>query len=65
MHDGRFARLRQVVNFYDRGGIKNPHQDNTIIPLKLTEQEKEDLVEFLQSLSGEGWQMEVPTKFPK
>ncbi len=64
MHDGRFATLRQVVDFYDGGGIKNPRQDNTIIPLKLTEEEKEDLIEFLQSLSGEGWQMEVPTKFP-
>ena len=65
MHDGRFATLRQVVDFYTRGGIRNPHQDNTIIPLKLSDSEKEDLVEFLQSLSGEGWQMEPPTKFPK
>ena len=65
MHDGRFATLRQVVDFYNVGGIKNPHQDNTIIPLGLTEQEKEDLVEFLQSLSGEGWRMESPMKFPK
>ncbi len=65
MHDGRFATLRQVVDFYDGGGIKNPHQDNTIIPLKLTEQEKDDLVEFLHSLNGEGWQMEPPTVFPK
>ncbi len=65
MHDGRFATLRQVVDFYNAGGIKNPHQDNTIIPLNLTDQEKEDLVEFLQALSGEGWQMETPTKFPK
>lgn len=65
MHNGRFATLRQVVDFYDAGGIKNPHQDNTIISLHLTEQEKEDLVEFLQALSGEGWQMEPPSKFPK
>ncbi len=65
MHDGRFATLRQVVDFYNEGGINNPHQDNTIIPLNLTNPEKEDLVEFLQSLSGEGWQMEPPSKFPK
>ncbi len=64
MHDGRFATLRQVVEFYNKGGIKNPHQDNTIIPLELTGPEKEDLVEFLQTLRGEGWQMEPPTKFP-
>jgi len=38
-HDGRFANLREVVDHYDsfRG-------------LKLTEQEKEDLVEYLKSL---------------
>ena len=65
MHDGRFATLRQVVDFYNAGGITNPHQDNTIIPLNLTDPEKEDVVAFLQSLSGEGWQMEPPTIFPQ
>ncbi len=65
MHNGRFATLREVVEFYNKGGIKNPHQDNTIIPLNLTEQEKEDLVEFLQSLNGEDRQIEPPSKLPK
>ena len=64
MHDGRFASLRAVVEFYDQGGIKNPHQDSLIIPLNLNDQEKDDLVQFLESLSGEGWQMTPPTKFP-
>ena len=65
MHDGRFGTLQQVIDFYDQGGIANPHKDPFMQPLKLSNQEKEELVEFLQSLSGEGWQMEVPTKFPK
>lgn len=66
MHDGRFKTLEEVVNFYNKGGVKNPHQDNLIIPLELTEQEKHDLVEFLRTLSGEGWQhVKVPTSFPK
>lgn len=65
MHDGRFATLGQVVDFYDQGGIKNPHQDQLIIPLNLTDQEKHDLVEFLHSLEGEGWKHVIPpTKFP-
>ena len=64
MHNGRFATLRDIVEFYNQGGIKNPHQDPLIIPLKLAEQEKSDLVEFLRSLSGEGWQISPPTKFP-
>jgi len=64
MHDGRFATLRDVVEFYNRGGIKNPHQDSLVIPLELSEQEKLDLVEFLQALNGEGWQTKPPEKFP-
>lgn len=66
MHDGRFKTLEEVVNFYNQGGIKNPHQDNTIIPLELTEQEKQDVVALLKSLNGEGWQhVAVPKAFPK
>ena len=65
MHDGRFGTLREVVDFYDQGGIANPHLDPAVQPLKLTEQEKEDLVEFLHSLDGEGWQVAPPKKFPK
>jgi cytochrome c peroxidase len=66
MHDGRFKNLEEVVNFYNKGGVKNPHQDNLIIPLELTDQEKHDLVEFLRTLSGEGWQhIKAPTSFPK
>jgi len=66
MHDGRFAHLEDVVNFYNQGGIKNPHLDNTIIPLELTAEEKHDLVAFLRSLNGEGWQqITAPTEFPQ
>lgn len=65
MHDGRFASLEEVVNFYNQGGIKNPFQDSLIIPLDLTGQEKHDLVEFLHSLEGEGWQgIRPPAEFP-
>jgi cytochrome c peroxidase len=54
MHDGSEATLMDVVNFYDRGGEPNPYLDGGITPLKLTEQEKLDLVEFMESLTGEG-----------
>jgi cytochrome c peroxidase len=66
MHDGRFKTLEEVVEFYDRGGIKNPHQDNTIIPLELTDQEKKDIIVFLRTLNGEGWQhVKAPKTFPR
>ena len=65
-HDGRFKTLEEVVNFYNKGGVKNPHQDPLIIPLDLTDQEKRDLVAFLHTLNGEGWQqVKAPTSFPK
>lgn len=66
MHDGRFKTLEEVVNFYNQAGVKNPHQDELILPLDLTDQEKRDLVEFLRTLNGEGWQqVKAPTSFPR
>jgi cytochrome c peroxidase len=66
MHDGRFKTLEAVVQFYNQGGVKNPHQDNTIIPLELTGQEQQDVVALLKSLNGEGWQhVTAPKTFPK
>jgi cytochrome c peroxidase len=65
-HDGRFKTLEEVVNFYNQGGVKNPHQDPLIIPLELTDEEKRDLVQFLHTLNGEGWQqVKAPKSFPK
>lgn len=66
MHDGRFKTLEEVVNFYNKGGVKNPHQDPLILPLELTDQEKSDLVAFLRTLNGEGWQhVKEPKAFPQ
>ena len=66
MHDGRFVTLKQVVDHYNQGGVKNPFLDNQIIPLNLTEAEKQDLVEMLRSLNGEGLQHAIaPLFFPE
>ena len=66
MHDGRFKTLEEVVNFYNKGGVKNPHQDELVLPLELTDEEKHNLVAFLRTLNGEGWQqVKAPKSFPK
>ncbi|HEC17779.1 MAG TPA: c-type cytochrome [Gammaproteobacteria bacterium] len=52
MHDGSQKTLEDVVEYYNQGGEKNPFLDPAIYPLHLTEQEKADLVEFLNSLSN-------------
>ncbi len=57
MHDGRFSTLEQVVEHYNSGG----HYSNTIDPLmkkvgiglQLSEQEKQDLIAFLRTLSDQ------------
>ncbi len=56
MHDGSLKMLEEVVEHYDKGGIKNPWLNKRMEPLKLTPQEKADMVAFLKALSGEGWQ---------
>lgn len=53
MHDGSLPTLRDVVRFYERGGIKNPFIDRRIKPFKLTEEERESLIEFLTALTSD------------
>lgn len=53
MHDGSEKTLLDVVRFYDRGGEKNPRLDRRLRPLRLSEQEMSDLVEFLRALTSE------------
>jgi cytochrome c peroxidase len=65
MHDGSLATLRDVVNFYNRGGIPNPSQSVRIVPLGLSETEVNALVAFLRTLDGEGYQDTAPTVFPE
>jgi cytochrome c peroxidase len=66
MHDGSLKTLEEVVEHYDKGGIKNPYLNQRIKPLHLTAEEKSDLVEFLKALSGEGWQqVKAPTELPR
>jgi cytochrome c peroxidase len=66
MHDGSLKTLREVVDFYDKGGVLNKNLDPDIKPLKLTVDERNDLVEFLRALSGQGWQnIKAPEKFPE
>jgi cytochrome c peroxidase len=52
MHDGSFATLEEVIEYYDRGGNQNPGLDPEIRPLRLTIVEKHGLIEFLRALNG-------------
>jgi cytochrome c peroxidase len=52
MHDGSLATLKEVIEYYDRGGNANPHLDAEIRPLHLTLEEKTYLLAFLNALNG-------------
>jgi cytochrome c peroxidase len=53
MHDGSLATLKQVVAFYVGGGIANPALSPDMKRLDLSPSEQDDLVAFLESLTGE------------
>lgn len=65
MHDGSMKTLEEVVEHYDKGGISNPQLDEEIFPLKLTAQEKADLVTFMkEGLASPDYPDVAPPKLP-
>ena len=66
MHDGSLKTLEEVVDFYNKGGIPNPQLDEEIFPLKLTDQQKADLITFLtEGLSSPDYPDIEPPTLPK
>jgi len=63
MHDGRFATLEQVIDYYARGAMQNPNLDSELHEFTLSTTEKADLITFLHALSGDKLQ-EAPPKLP-
>lgn len=58
MHDGRFKTLEEVINHYNEGIKESSTADQTVLNTKdtgllLTEQDKQDLINFLHTLTDE------------
>lgn len=56
MHDGRFSTLEEVVEHYNSGVLTDspnldPEMENAALGLNLTEQEKEDLINFIKTFT--------------
>ena len=56
MHDGRFKTLEEVINHYNDGIMESSTVDPAILYTKqtgllLTEEDKKDLIHFLQTLT--------------
>lgn len=52
MHDGSQKTLLDVVEHYNKGGTPNPNLSDKMKKLELTEQEKSDLVAFMEACTG-------------
>lgn len=61
LHDGSEVTLRDVIDFYNRGGNGDPNTSPLIKPLGLTLAEKEALVAFMRAISGTPPTLEIPT----
>ena len=72
MHNGAFYTMEEVVDFYNNGGVTEdglttgyPKTKSKLIkPLNLSDEEKEDLLAFLEAFSGKEIEMAKP-KLPK
>jgi len=60
MHDGSAATLKAVVEHYDRGGVDRPSRSEEMKPLNLTDQEKADLLAFMNTLTSDMGPMTIP-----
>lgn len=63
MHDGAFSNLREVVEFYNVGGVPNELLSPLITPLNLSDQEIDQIVSFLRTLTGNNVQTLVADAF--
>lgn len=70
MHNGVFATMKQVIDFYDAGGgaghgLTISNQTLSADSLHLTLNEKEDLIAFLETLTEQLPEVTLPETLPK
>jgi cytochrome c peroxidase len=66
MHDGRFKKLRDVINFYTDGTIKRKTLARELqTPIRLNENEKKDLIAFLFTLTDKEFLFNPKYSYPK
>ena len=52
MHNASAATLHDVMRHYEKGGIDRQSRSALLVPIALTDQEREDLVAFMEALTG-------------
>ena len=64
MHNGSIKTLMEVINHYDHGFVKRESLSDEMKELNLTDDEKQDLVEFLKTLTSDDEPVTLP-KLPR
>ena len=69
MHNGVYNTLEEVLDFYNKGGgvglgLDLPYQTLPPDPLHLTEQEQQDIIAFMKTLTDINNLQDKPTKLP-
>ncbi len=64
MHNGAFFELDEVIDFYDEGGGEDANKSPLLKKLGLSDEEKEDLLAFLESLSSDEPLLMKPPELP-
>jgi cytochrome c peroxidase len=52
MHNASSATLVEVMKHYEKGGIDRPSRSPMMMPIELNDQERGDLIAFLETLNG-------------
>ncbi|MEO1628224.1 MAG: cytochrome c peroxidase, partial [Bacteroidota bacterium] len=69
MHNGVYETLEEVMDFYNKGGgagmgIDVPHQTLPDAPLNLTDQDQQDIIAFMKSLTDTNYDQSRPERLP-
>ncbi|MCL4169580.1 UNVERIFIED_CONTAM: hypothetical protein GTU68_048422, partial [Idotea baltica] len=60
MHDGSIYDLESVIAHYQTGGMERPSRSDLMSPLMIEDDEADDLLEFLYSLTAEKDELVLP-----
>lgn len=65
MHNGSEKTLLDVMKFYNKGGEINPNLDGGMRPLKLTDPQLDDVVEFMKALTSDATRRKAQSAKPQ
>jgi cytochrome c peroxidase len=66
MHDGRFKKLSDVLNYYNSGIVRSQNLAKELLkPMKLTSNEKVDIISFLLTLSDREFVFNPKNQYPR